>query len=307
MVDLIIVSFNNLKLTAQAIESALNNSEPPEKIIVVDNNSSDGTVSFLKQNYPQIHLVSLQENAGYGKAVNIAFSQTDSPYVLISNNDVIFPEKFFNHLRMVINKLNGQFGVLGFQQVYPDKGYQNSYGKFHTLLNAIADVFFVSIVVSSIKKVKWKLGLGGIKQVDYVDGAVICVSREAFKRVSGFDEDFFFYSEEVDLCKRLSKQGYKTYIDLRNFVIHYRGQGLKHRIGLSLNSVPMFVSSRSLYCKKHLSKFEGKLYMLLESIFYKELSLIWHIRGYLTNKDYLEITEITKKISKQFYIQSKTF
>lgn len=165
MIDLIIVSFNNQRLTVQAIESALKNSEPPEKIIVVDNNSSDGTVSFLKENYPSVHLVSLQENTGYGKAVNISFSQTKSPYVLISNNDVIFPEKFFSQLRSAIEELNGKFGIIGFQQVYPDKSYQNSYGKFHTLLSAIADVVFVSLIVSLIKKLKWRLGLGRIKQV----------------------------------------------------------------------------------------------------------------------------------------------
>lgn len=142
---------------------------------------------------------------------------------------------------------------------------------------------------------------------DYVDGAVICVNRKAFEGVSGFDEDFFFYSEEVDLCKRLSNHGYKIYIDLKNFVIHYRGQGIKHRTGLSLNTVPMFVNSRSLYCKKHLPVLEGKLYTLLESIYYKELSFIWKVRNFLTSQDYTEIIEITKEISKQFYIQSKTF
>ncbi|MFN3307071.1 MAG: glycosyltransferase family 2 protein [Candidatus Kapaibacteriota bacterium] len=307
MIDLIIVSFNNLKLTSQAIESALNNSEPPEKIIVVDNNSSDGTVPFLKQNFPGIHLITLQENTGYGKAVNIAFSHTASPYVLISNNDVIFPVKFFTQLRKLIEQLNGNFGVIGFQQIYPDKSYQNSYGKFHTLLSAIYDVIFISKIVTEIKKVNWRLGLSKLKEVDYVDGAVMCVSREAFQGVSGFDEDFFFYSEEVDLCKRLRNKGHRIYVDLRNFVIHYRGQGLNHRIGLTFNSIPMFVSSRALYCKKHLSVLEAKIYMFLESIYYKELSFLWHIRSFLENKDYSEIVAIIKEISRQFHIQLKKF
>lgn len=305
MIDLIIVSYNNKALTVQAIESAMNNSEPPQKIVVVDNNSTDGTVSFLKLNYPQVHLVPLQENTGYGKAVNIAFSQTNSPFVLISNNDVIFPQTFFMQLRRVIEELNGNFGAIGFQQIYPNGRYQNSYGKFHTLLGAIADVFFVSIVMSRIKKVFWKLGCRRVKQVDYVDGAVICVNRQAFERVSGFDEDFFFYSEEVDLCKRLSNLGYKIYFDSKNLVIHYRGQGVNNRIGLSSNYVPTFVNSRYLYCKKHLSTFERKLYMLLEALFYIEISFIWKMISFFGGKDYSEIIKLTKGISKQFYIHSK--
>lgn len=306
MIDLVIVSHNGKELTKNAIDSALKNTFLPTKIIIVDNNSTDGTVEFLKSLYDEIEIVSLHENYGYGKAANIGVQSAKSPFVVISNNDVIFPNFFFENLKRLITKSNVNLGIIGFQQIYPDGKYQNSYGKFHSVASGLMDVFFISLLKLRINKLSWKLGIRKIRKVDYVDGAVICVNKYAFESIGGFDEDFFFYSEEVDLCKRIKESGFDVIIDERNEVIHYRGQG-RNRIGLTSESAKLLAKSRAIYCNKHLSKVEGIIYLTLEAIFFKELSILLNLKKMLFGVKNTDQISVTNLLSKEFWKIAKNF
>lgn len=301
MIDLIIVSYNGKELTRQAIESAINNSVKPQKIILVDNNSIDGTVDYIRNNFSNVHCISLPFNAGYGKAINIGFKYTNSKYVVIANNDVIFPEFFFEKVLDTTLHLEENFGVIGFQQIFPDGSFQNSYGRFHNLFSAFLDVTLLTLVELRVKKIIWKYKLNKkLKRVDYVDGAIFCVNKNAFEKINGFDEDFFFYSEEVDLCKRMKKNGFSVWFDSNNIVIHYRGQGKTNKLGLSENSIPQFVKARSLYCLKHLGKFSTSIYLLIESIFYFEISFIFRLKYFLFKNSSPKQHILTRLISKEF-------
>lgn len=301
MIDLLIVSYNGKELTKQAIESAISNIFIPAKIIVVDNHSKDGSVEFIKENFKFVECISLDQNVGYGNAVNIGFKRVVSPFVVVSNNDVIFPRYFFKRVIEIIRRVGENFGVLGFQQIYPDGSFQNSYGRFHTLFSAFLDISLFSLFEVRFKKLLRKFRIcKKLRKVDYIDGAVMCINRKAFEDVAGFDKDFFFYSEEVDLCKRMKEKGFSNLFDPMNEVIHYRGQGKTNRIGLSENSVNVFVNSRLTYCKKHLSKIETKLYLLLQALFYQEISLMLRIRKIFSKSSNSDQVYITKLVSKEF-------
>ncbi|MGB9770689.1 MAG: glycosyltransferase family 2 protein [Candidatus Kapaibacteriota bacterium] len=300
MVDLVIISYNGKSLTAEAIESAIANTLPPSKIIVVDNNSSDGSVEYLKDKFKQIEIVPLNKNYGYGKAANLGVQKSTASYVVISNNDVIFPKNFFEGIRNLIHKIEANLGIIGFQQIYPDGLFQNSYGKFHTLISGLLDVTLISLVEIRIRKLRWKFGFRKVREVDYVDGAVICVNKSAFAKVGGFDENFFFYSEEVDLAKRMKGAGFKVFIDENNVVIHYRGQGANKQ-GLSLTSVKLLPESRALYCKKHLPTMNARFYMFLQAIYYKELSILLRLKKMFSTIDVTEQISLTDLISKEFW------
>ncbi|QLH54224.1 MAG: hypothetical protein CH6_2985 [Candidatus Kapaibacterium sp.] len=306
MIDLVIITYNGKELTKNAIESALKNTFSPSKIIIVDNNSSDGTVEYIKNLFPQVEIISLTKNLGYGTASNIGVKEAIAPYVVISNNDVLFPVVFFEKLESLINKIGGIFGVIGFQQIYPDGSFQNSFGDFHTVKSALMDVFLVSLLKLRFRKLRWKFGYRKVRKVDYVDGAVICVNKNVFDKVGGFDEDFFFYSEEVDLCKRMRESGFDVLMDETNEVIHYRGQG-KNRIGLSVDKVPTFVKSRAIYCEKHLSNLSAFLYLRFEAIFYKELSFLMKFKNKISKKVLSEQIFINDLISKEFWKISAKF
>jgi len=274
MIDLIIVSYNGKEYTGQAIESALSNTIPPQKILVVDNNSSDGSVEYLSSKFKGIQIVANKTNLSYGGGANLGIKYTDTDYVVISNNDVVFPPNFFAKLREAIKILDGNFGILGFSQIYPNGKSQFSFGILHSVFAAILNLTFLEILYIASMKLLWKLiHFPRFLKVGYADGAIICVNKNAFTSIGGFDEDFFFYSEDVDLCYRMKRNGYKVLIDMENTVIHYRGQGKNDRIGVTPQRVEQFVNSRVLYCKKHLSSISARIYLFLQGIFYFELFL----------------------------------
>ncbi|MCX7908117.1 MAG: glycosyltransferase family 2 protein [Ignavibacteria bacterium] len=306
MIDLLIITYNGREFTKNAITSAISNTVKPQKVILVDNNSTDGTVQYIKDNFDFVEIISLPYNAGYGKAINIGMKSAVSPFVVVSNNDVIFPDNFFEKLIASLKQLDNNTGVLGVQQLFPDGSFQNSYGRFHNIIGGFLDICFFSVLEIRFKKIIWKFGLNKkVKKVGYVDGALLCINKTAFEKVGGFDENFFFYSEEVDLCKRMQKSGFKILFDPNIEVIHYRGQGIKNNIGLSENKVDLFVESRIKYCRKHLSDLETKIYILLEAIFYQELGILHFLKRLIKANSNRDNSKICFLISKRFFGELK--
>ena len=104
MFDLIIISYNTRKLVAECIDSAIDTScGLLNKIIVVDNNSSDDTVDFLRKNYPNVEIICNKKNMGYSFAVNCGVRCADSPLLLISNSDIVFLEGAIENLAKLFN------------------------------------------------------------------------------------------------------------------------------------------------------------------------------------------------------------
>ncbi len=301
MVELVIISYNGKELTKQAIESALSNTLKPNKIIVVDNNSSDGSVEYLSSfNYENVEIISNKINLSYGGGANQGVKFCSSKFVVISNNDVIFPSNFFLTLNNSIKLLKGNFGILGFQQLYPDGKPQFSYGKKHNIFSALIEITFLDKITGFL----WKFFKKFFKsqrfvKAGFVDGAIICVNIDAFNQVGGFDESIFFYSEDADLSYRMQKYGYKILVDRGNYVIHYRGQGKYKRIGIPLERVEQFVLSRVKYCKKHFSNLYGRLYVLLSSIYYFEL--------YILNSFKCIFDKDAQYVKKFHFLTSKNF
>ncbi len=302
MIDLVIISYNGKELTKQAIESALSNTLKPNKIIVVDNNSSDGSVEYLSSfNYENVEIISNKINLSYGGGANQGVKFCSSKFVVISNNDVIFPPNFFLNLENSLNLLEDDFGILGFQQLYPDGQPQFSYGKKHNVFNALIEISFLDKIGDFLSRFFKKFFKSRrYVNVGFVDGAVICVNMDAFNRVGGFDEDINFYSEDADLSYRMQNYGYQTLVDRENYVIHYRGQGKNKRIGIPLERVNQFVLSRVKYCKKHFSNFWGRLYVFLMSFYYFELYILNSIRCTF-DKDALYIKKFTKLTYISFF------
>ncbi|MCX7879452.1 MAG: glycosyltransferase family 2 protein [Ignavibacteria bacterium] len=193
MFDLVIISYNNKTLTSSTIESALNNTVIPENIIIVDNASTDGTVPFIKERFPQVKIIENTHNLGYSRAVNIGVEQSKNNYVVISNNDVIFAKTSFEKMLEAISLIKSNFGVIGFLQYYPNGKPQFSYSLFSGIGDAVLHLFFLHTLFLKFFFLLRKFNLSPrLIPVGYVDGAAMCVNREAFKRIDGFDASFFF-------------------------------------------------------------------------------------------------------------------
>ncbi|HYF02178.1 MAG TPA: glycosyltransferase family 2 protein, partial [Patescibacteria group bacterium] len=228
-IDIIIISYNCAVLTLKCIESVFK-THPTARVTIVDNASTDNSPSIIRQNFPEIQIIENKENRGYAGAVNIGMKATQAPFAIISNADVEFFENSIELLKNVL-KNNSRIGAAGPQQVYPDGGWQRSYGIQPGIGEVLRELVLWTYVDYALNRLAWKFFKKGefsqksdvYKNVQYLDGAVIAVSREAFEQLRGFDEDFFFYAEEADFCLRLQKSGWKVVHVPYSRVLHHRG------------------------------------------------------------------------------------
>jgi len=271
--EIVIISFNCLEHLKNCIKSIKETSEI--KITVVDNCSTDGTIEYLKSedgvNYRLNDL-----NQGYGAAANQVLLNSDSQFYIVSNADVIYQEGAIDSLIKLISE-NTKIGVCGLQQIYPDGSWQRSYGDLPSYRLAIKDLLFVTILERIIRKKNWPNKLDDeIIEVEYIDGAVFCISKVAVELTMGFDKDYFFYTEEADLCKRVKEFGLKIVFTPHPRAIHLRGGSSGGNI-ISKSAADMLVNSKILYCKKHLDRGERNFFIRVEYLHNLIMKNIWGV------------------------------
>jgi len=278
--EIVIISYNCLEYLKSCIDSIRKTSGI--KISVVDNGSSDGTVEYL-QSERNINTIYNSENMGYGKAANQILLNSNSEFFIVSNADVIYEKHTIDTLINFISK-NKIAGVCGPQQKYLDGHWQNSYGDLPSFRLAIKDLFFISLIERLIRKTYWPTKFDDhIMEVEYIDGAVYCISREAIKLTNGFDEDYFFYTEEADLSKRVSNCGLKNVFIPSVNVIHHRGGSNGGNI-TNEKSATMLINSKILYCKKHLNKIERKFFLKSQYLHNYIMKLVWELFGFVSKE-----------------------
>jgi GT2 family glycosyltransferase len=281
----------------QCIESIHNTVHIRDYVVtVVDNNSTDGSVEAIKNKFPQTNLICNQDNYGYAKAVNIGVNSIQSEYVIISNSDVIYLE---NSIKFLLDGLNEErFGILGPTQYFPNGNYQFLMQILPGYKLILVNYFMLTIPIKIINRLLNALGINpSKKRSDYIDGAVIAVKKQLFDAVDGFDEDYFFYTEEADFAYKLSEQGYKHYVLRKSEVIHHRGASGENS-GVNPKSIEMLINTKMVFCRKHLSEKCTKWYIRSE-LFYTRILLnlwkvIYHLRPKQNSLDkkikFLEIT-----------------
>jgi len=242
MVDVtfIIVNFN----TKQLLNSLLSFFESSHfpfsySIIVVDNNSIDGSRSFLNEKRGIIVVLN-DENIGYGRAVNKGLIFADSKYVCILNTDVVLDNDALSGLWRFMEK-NSNVGVCSPIVYWPNGRIQGFFFKFNMLF-FYSD--FLNKIYSKIKKFYLSKAKSAVK-VDGVIGAFIFLRRSLIKDNKLFDEDYFFYYEDTDLAHRLKKDNILTMVLPQYKIIHQDGQSSKDK------NWRLFYTGRYIYIKKH--------------------------------------------------------
>lgn len=205
--SIIIVSFNNLTLLENCLNSVYENvgNTITYEIIVVDNNSRDGTLKMLQEKFPTVQTIDNQENLGFAKANNQAMRRAQGRYFLLLNNDTFV---FQDSLEKLIKFMDSDKSI---GAVSP------------RLLNE--DGKTTQYQGSSLNKKIWD----STKPipVKFISGAAFLIRCEAYEKIGGLDEKFFFYNEDLDWCLRLLKSGWKIYYYPQSIVIHYGGKSSK--------------------------------------------------------------------------------
>ncbi len=230
------------------------------EIIVVDNNSGDNSVELLGGGNPDIKLIPLDKNIGFGAGNNRAAESASGKILVLINPDSVIEEgSFWNAIDYA--RSNKDVGVTGVKVVKPDGSIdQTARGFPDASTGLFGRSTFLGKISQKFSKGE-KTGISGKNlqvdpaktepyTVDWVAGTVMFIRREVWDELSGFDEDFFLYWEDADLCYRATKLGYK--------IMYYPGSRLVHVAGVSAAcdpapSIMHFHRSAYHYVVKHLS------------------------------------------------------
>ncbi|MGQ9602714.1 MAG: glycosyltransferase [bacterium] len=214
-ISIIIVSYNTRDLLRNCLRSILNDdSGLISEIIVVDNNSSDGSPEMVSQEFPGVTLIRNQQNLGYAKAVNQGIQKSKSDYFLILNPDIeVLEGAIINLWRFMESHQDA--GIAGAQLLNPDGSIQLSCRTFYTFTVFLLRRTPLGRLFPDAKLLKKHLMMDwdhqSDREVDWVIGACLMVRRSAFESVGGMDERFFLYFEDVDWCYRMRKNGWQVY------------------------------------------------------------------------------------------------
>jgi len=264
-VDVAIANFNTREHLHACLASVL--PENPRKTVVVDNASSDLSVEMVRTEYPQIALQANKTNLGFGAAANQAIASCSADYVLFLNSDTLLLPGALHGLSAYLNRYP-RAAIVGPRLVNGDGTLQPSCYPFPTLLNTL------SINTSLARLMRWFPLLRNqhlpawphdrARVISWVEGAALAIRRAAFESVGGFDESFFMYLEEVDLCYRLKAAGWQVHFAPVATVVHSGAASTsQHRTEMALQ----FFGSTLRFCRLHYPRMRSAaLTVLMRSI-----------------------------------------
>ena len=216
-VSIILVSYNTRDLTENCLRSVYEKtSDINFDVWVIDNASSDGSAQMIKDKFPQVNLIESSENLGFGRANNVVINKVQSKYVFLLNTDTILLNNAVKILYDVMEKpKNVDVGACGGQLYNRDMTLQYSTGEFDTLAKLCKKTLGI--------KIKDKISHSVRGEPDYIIGADLMLRKSALDKCGVFDERFFMYGEEAELCLRLKKNGYKMRFNPKSQILHYGG------------------------------------------------------------------------------------
>jgi N-acetylglucosaminyl-diphospho-decaprenol L-rhamnosyltransferase len=211
------------------------------EIVVLDNASEDGSVEAVRARFPEVRVIAQRYRAGFGANHNTVIRATSGRYVLVLNEDTTSVD--WGLERMVAHlDASPRVAVLGPRLVYPDGRVQASAWRFPT--PAVAALGLLTLGRLGVEQ----SGGAGTRDVDWAMGAALLVRRDALDEVGLFDEGFFIYSEETDLCLRLARAGWRTQYFPSVTVVHHESQ---FSAGIPERRVNEMWQSRHRYWRKH--------------------------------------------------------
>ncbi len=226
-VSIIIVSWNTKDLTRQCLQSIYKTTHHISfEIIVVDNNSSDGSVNMIKREFPEVKLIENHRNEGFAKANNLALKESNGRYFCMVNSDVIILPGCIERLVRFMDE-NPDVGISGPRILNPDTTFQETRRYFPTLCRELFNAVALNRVLQNLHEIsgvrpKYQ-NYNQIHDVDILTGCFWIVRSEAVVQVGCLDEQFFMYGEDLDWCKRFWDKNWRVSFVSEAQAIHLGG------------------------------------------------------------------------------------
>jgi len=298
--SIIIVNFNTKDLLRNCLNSISKNTKGIDyEIIVVDNASNDGSVEMLKKEFPEVKLICNRENLGFARANNQGIKIAEGRNILFLNPDTWVLNNAISKMVNFIER-HKDIGVVG------SKLYKNEKREYHPSIRKFTKPIYIFLSFLPLAKLflsiynKYFLNKNRIKIVDWLSGAALLVKRELLDKIGFFDENFFMYSEEEDLCYRAYKSGYKICYFPEAEIIHFKGKSTESR---RIESCRYFWESKLYFFQKYSHPYEIQLFKIYFTWLLK-LKMFFKI---IPKDNYNKtIIETIKKIPRNYqYVKKK--
>lgn len=264
--SIIIVNYNVRDLLMNAVASLKNALDGISgEIIVVDNASSDGAVEALQREHPDVITIPLERNLGFGAGNNVGIERSRGEFVLLINPDTVVQE---NTLRTMMDFMaaHPEAGLAGCKILNPDGSFEPASKRgFPSPWSAFSRVFGLSRLFPKSKlfggyNLTW-LDPDTTAEVEALSGCFMFFRGDVLRRLDGFDTDFFMYGEDLDLCWRTKKEGWRIWYHPATSIMHLKGESTRRS---SLDAIAMFYDAMEIFARKH---------------FRRNLPLLWLMRA----------------------------
>lgn len=299
MVSISIVNWNTKDLLKKCLDSIYESSYKDFEVFVVDNNSSDSSVEIVKNQFPQVNLTANTQNLGFAKANNQAIRICHGKYILVLNPDVIIFKDTLGQMVSFMEK-NPQAGAMGIRLEGPGEktGYFRKYPSIPQVLFFYTMLDKLSLKNTWLRNRYWEsIDTSSIIEIPQVPGACLLIRRD----VGLFDERFQLFFEDVDLCRRIKKAGWKIYYVPSIKAIHIGAQSISKLEYPEL--ADRFFTSMYLYFRKHHSAIKARIakYIVIANTLLKIIIMrfLYYLSDYKKDKRREHIQMLWKFIMYQ--------
>jgi len=226
-VSVLIVAYRTRKLIGACLESLYSETSDRVEVVVVDNGSNDGTAELIMSEFPQVRLLSLSENIGFARAINLAADNALGQVLVLLNPDTIVHDNAIVRLAQFANEHPGA-GIVGGRTLTPDGTLDpRSCWGIPTTWSSLCFATGLSTMLRGSRLFNPE-GLGrwardSCRGVGMVSGCLLAVRRSVWEELGGFDPAFFMYGEDLDLSIRATRLGYRPMITPDAVVTHLVG------------------------------------------------------------------------------------
>ena len=226
ILSVIILNWNGEKLLREFLPSVVANTQGEEvEVIVADNGSTDGSLRVMREEFPDVRLLSFDRNLGFSGGYNRAIAEVDSEFIVLLNSDVETPSGWW---RPLLEFMKGNPDVGACQpkiRSYSNKSMFEYAGAAGGLLDKYGYPYCRGRLFDRLERDEHQYD-SGPADIAWASGAALMVRRKAYMEAGGLDELFFAHMEEIDLCCRMHNLGYRVCVVPASMVYHLGGASL---------------------------------------------------------------------------------
>jgi GT2 family glycosyltransferase len=321
-VAVVILNWNGKSFLEKFLPSVIKYSSSAQ-IIVADNQSSDDSVSFLKQHFPAVRIIINPSNDGFSTGYNLALKQVEAEYYVLLNSDVEVTEKW---IEPIIDLMDSNKQIAACQPKILDYNHKTTFeyaGAAGGFMDKYGYPFCRGRIFNSLEEDKGQYN--NSTEVFWATGACMFVRAEAFWKVGGFDDDYFAHMEEIDVCWRMKNIGYQIYVEPKSHVYHVGGGTLNklsprktflnfrnNLITLTKNASPRFLFFKIIYrmildgvaAFKFLAEGHGSHFI---AVIKAHFSFYAHLPSTLKKRDEMRLMDEFKDATTGVYTENIVF